>query len=342
MERIKLHGQVEIDDSPTPRKKRQTTSSVSKITSGSVLLDLVLGGGWACGRIVNIVGDRSSGKTLLAIEAAANFSRKVSSIEDIKYGEAEAAWDKVYAESIGLPEGISFSDPPLETVEDFHDDLLKHINRKSRGPLGLYVLDSLDALSDDAEMNREIDKNSYGGSKAKKMSELLRRLVRKIEAANVTVFVISQIRDKLNVMFGETKTRSGGKALDFYCSQIIWLVEIGKIKRRVLGQERIIGVKVKVKNRKNKVGIPFRECELIVYFNYGVDDEESMLAYLYANPKANVKEDRLKIIAEILTLARKSNDKAGMKLVHNELKQAVVAHWNEIERMLKPVHSKYD
>jgi recombination protein RecA len=321
-------------------------SSVRKISSGSYLLDLVLGGGWAVGRIVNIVGDRSSGKTLLAIEACANFDIAIGKGNSgaIRYAEAEAAFDQNYAKSIGMPPSVKFTDPPLETVEGLFADLTAYCSAsiKAKRQLGLYVLDSLDALSDEAEMDRDIDKGSYGSAKAKKMSELFRRLNGEIERSHTTMFVISQIRDKLNVTFGETKTRSGGKALDFYATQIIWLAEVGKIKRTVLGLERVIGVKVLVRCKKNKVGAAHRECTLFVYYNYGVDDEESMIDFLRANPKAGVSSAELDTIRSQLSSARKTQDRATLKVIKRNLRQFVGDHWYRIEDALAPPMGKYE
>src|SRR5206468_8961680 len=109
---------------------------------------------------------------------------------------------------------------------------------------------------DDAEQKREIDDGSYGANKAKKMGELFRRLVADLEEANVLLIVVSQLRDKIGVMFGEKQTRTGGRALDFYASHIVWLAEIGKIKKTIQKVERVIGVNVRARVKKNKVGLP--------------------------------------------------------------------------------------
>ena len=144
------------------------SKSLQFISSGCKLLDCVLGGGWVLGRIANIVGDRSSGKTLLAIEACANFARQYSK-GNIYYREAEAAFDVRYAETLGLPtDRVDFSDS-FHTVEDMFEDLTKVLESESKA--GLYIVDSLDALSDRSELKRDMDKGSYGAEKAKQMSE---------------------------------------------------------------------------------------------------------------------------------------------------------------------------
>jgi recombination protein RecA len=306
------------------------------------MLDLVLGGGYGRGRVVNMVGDRSSGKTLLAIEACANYAI-VGDAEESRYAEAEAAFDHAYAQTIGMPEGVQFPKDQLRTVEDFYHDMDAYLTarkKKKKGP-ALYVLDSLDALSDTAEMDRDIDKGSFGAAKAKKMSEIFRKLTGDINDTDTTLFVISQIREKIGVMFGETKTRSGGMALNFYASQIIWLAEIGKIKKTVHGAERVVGVNVLCKTKKNKIAPPFRECEIVIYFNYGVDDEESMINWLRKNPKAGVLKDELDATLADLRAARKEKDTGSKREIAKWLRTVVTTHWMKIEDALKPTHSKY-
>src|SRR5580700_7311803 len=183
------------------------------LPSGSTLLDLVHGGGWGLGRVVNIVGDRSSGKTLLAIEACANFVKRYG-VQNIRYNETEAAFDRAYAESIGLPVGVTFVGDDAEdetdrhgsiTVEEFFDDLGAFLEDVSVGPC-LYIMDSADAMSSKAEMEREQGDATYGTEKAKAFSEGFRRHIKKIRSKQCLLIIISQIRDKIGVVFGETKT----------------------------------------------------------------------------------------------------------------------------------------
>lgn len=247
---------------------------VRLFSSGCALLDCVLGGGLAMGRVANIVGDKSTGKTLLAIEASRNFVRTFEGAT-IRYCEAESAFDVAYAREMGMPvDQVSFTDTVV-TVEDFYRDVEATI-KKSGGKPCLYILDSLDALSSKGEMDREIDVSTYGSEKAKMMSQAFRRLVQTIENSNMAMIIISQIRDKIGVVFGESHTRSGGRALDFYASQVVWLSELEKMKRTVKGVERVVGIRVKARCKKNKIGLPFREASFPVLFGYGVDD-------LYAN-----------------------------------------------------------
>jgi recombination protein RecA len=306
------------------------------VTSGSNLLDLVLGGGWAAGRIINLVGDKSTGKTLLAIEACANTSR-LSNTEQVRYAEAEAAFDVAYAQTMGLPAGIE-PVPGLETVEQVYDDLHSFLDRVNPKYPSIYVLDSLDALSDAQEMEREIDKGSYGASKARKLSEMFRRIVKPLERSNCTLFIVSQIRDKLNVTFGETKTRSGGRALDFYASQIIWLAEIEKIKRTVRGAERYTGLWVRANCRKNKLSVPFRSVDLAILFSYGVHDGLSMVDWLKTNKNT---EDDWAAVEKQITALMKQGDRAALTELETRLTWTVSKHWRAIEEDLAPKLRKY-
>lgn len=321
----------------TPAEVIQLHPKVQFVTSGSKILDLVLGGGWPGGRIVNVVGDRSSGKTLLAVEACRNYA-DVSTVDQVRYAESEAAFDMDYQRSLGMPEGIEPANG-IETVEAFYEDLeafLKTVNPKYPS---LYVLDSLDALSDVAEMDREIDKGSYGATKARKLSEMFRRIVKRVEQANCTLFIISQIRDKLNVTFGETKTRSGGRALDFYCSQILWLVEVEKIKKSVYGADRVTGLWVKALTKKNKLYSPFRTADLAILFGYGTHDGLSMIDWLKSNN--NKDEDWAAKERELMTIM-KAGDRPALQALESALLSTVSVHWKKIDDALAPKIAKYE
>jgi recombination protein RecA len=307
--------------------------------SGSTLIDLQNGGGWALGRMVNVVGDSSSGKTLLAIEACANFAR-LYGIENIRYCESEAAFDQSYAESLGLPKGIALA-RGIRTVEDLNDDLSDFL-KKIEQPAGLYVLDSADALSDKGESEREIGEATYGTGKAKAFSEMFRRQIAEIERKNCCLFVISQTRANIGVTFGPSTVRSGGKALDFYASQIVWLHESGKEKRTVTGVERIVGINVRAQNKKNKISQPFREIDFLLVFNYGVDDELSMINWLKKN-KAG--EDGLSVPLDRFAMSvrkvRNERNYSQLSSYAGELRAATKARWMEIEDALRPPISKY-
>lgn len=322
----------------TPIKNRFIGSEpdVKFIHTGCTLLDCVLGGGWALGRVANIVGDRSTGKTLMAIEAAANFKRQYKGKN--YYREAEAAFNQRYAESLGMPNDVEYwpkSKGPFNTVEQFYSDLKAQTTKLiERETPGLYVLDSLDALSDEKEMVREIDANSYGTGKAAKMSELFRKVTRLVEQAQLSLIIVSQIRDKIGITFGRKTTRSGGRALDFYASQIIYLAHLKTIYRTIKGQKRAVAVRVKAKCDKNKVGNAFRECEFTIRFGYGVDDLQANLDWLKETNK--LKAFGLEHLSNTDDL---SDSEHAEMLVKSQ--EAVCTAWYEVEEGFKPKRKKY-
>ena len=273
------------------------------------MLDCVLGGGWPLGRISNVIGDKSTGKTLQAIEAIANF-RRVFPGGLVRYFEAEAAFDNEYAAALG----VELEDGELiggDTVETLFDDLTATLNGLGEDQPALYIVDSLDAISDKAEMERKITDATYGGTKPKQLGQLFRRLTREIERKSLHLQIISQVRDNIGVTFGNKHTRTGGRALDFYASQILWLAHKGQIKKVVKGVTRAVGVEIKAKTSKNKVGLPFRECEYNILFGYGIDDEAASRDFMKTTGGGPI--DR----------------------------ESVVQRWYEIESQFLPKRGKY-
>jgi len=281
-------------------------------SSGCTLLDCVLGGGWAVGRVSNVVGDKSTGKTLLAMEGAANFLRQYPN-GHVKYKECESAFDPLYAAALGIPMDKIDVEEDLNTIEDLFKDLDALIKASDDDEPILYIIDSLDSLSDDAEMARAIGEGSYGTAKAKNLSEMFRRLVRKLRAKLIAVMIVSQVRDNIGVTFGKKTTRSGGKALDFYASQVIWLTYIKQLKRTVSKQERPVAVIIRAKCEKNKVGLPFRQCDFQLTFGYGVEDEMASLTFL---------------------------EEIGKK-PQGDLREQVIREWYRIEKTFLPERRKY-
>jgi len=319
---------------------RPVEPQIRMFPSGSALLDLQQGGGWVLGRMINCVGDSSTGKTGLAVEAASNFSRLYGA-SNVKYVETEAAFDEHYAARLGLPPDIQRT-AEVRTVEDFNDDLNEFLQRLD-GPAGLYIVDSVDALSSQAEVARAItDKTTYATEKAKVLHEVFRRQVAPIAAKNVCLFLISQTKDNIG-NFWVPKTRSGGHALDFFSSQTIWLSELGKEKRTVSGVERIVGINVRSQNKKNKVGEPFRTVDVLIVFNYGIDDELSMIEWLKKN-KAN-ESGLIMPLDKYPAAIRRARDKRDIEELlryAGDLRAATRARWAEIEDALQPPLRKYE
>lgn len=308
------------------------------ISTGSTMLDLAMGGGWCEGRIGNIIGDKSTGKTLQCIEACANFAMKYPKGK-IRYRESESAFDDSYAKALGFPvERIDFGEP-LRTVEDFFRDTQKIV--KGAKTDELIVLDSLDALSDDAEIDREVGEGTYGTAKAKMLSEMFRRLVADIEAKRVTLLIVSQVRDNIGAFGLQRKwTRSGGKALDFYASQVIVLANTGKLVSTFLGQKRATGLKIKASIDKNKVSLPYREALYQIRFGYGLDDAQSMVDFLNETKRlkmVDILPDEVK--GYLNYLLEQPRDVMDREMA--ALKKAVTEVWYEIESKTLTPRSKY-
>jgi protein RecA len=311
-------------------------------STGCKVLDNVFGGGYVLGRMANIVGDKSTGKTLLAIEACSNFIRSYPKGK-IRYAEAEAAFDKKYAEALGMPVASVTFEKNIFTIEDFFESIEKVCKESSLAKPILYVLDSLDALSDRGEKDRDIGEGSYNLTKQKKLSELFRRKIQELESSNVCLIIISQIRDKIGVTFGETKMRTGGKAMDFYASQVIWLSEIQKLKRTIDKVDRVTGIQVRAKCKKNKIGLPFRECDFPLLFGYGIDDLTANVEWLIAMGKDNrLKELGISKAGYKIRIGNlRNNGGAEIIAFRDQLSKIVDEEWSAIETTFLPKSRKY-
>jgi recombination protein RecA len=262
------------------------SNSIEFIPSGAAILDCTLGGGWPLSRISNIIGDESTGKTLMAIEACANFARKYPD-GHIYYRESESAFDEPYAEALGMPlDRVQFIDPDsFVTVEDFYEDLCKAVDQTlKKDTTALYIVDSLDALSDKAEQGMAFDAGSYNTSKAKQMGKLLRMCKGEVAKARMCLIIISQTRDRITegfmAKFAKKKTRSGGRALDFYASQCLWLSHLNTLTAQHAKIKRPVGIRIRAKCEKNKISLPLRDCEFTIRFGHGIDSLSSSLDWL--------------------------------------------------------------
>ncbi len=250
------------------------TSSAPVMSSGSALLDCILGGGWAQNRIINIVGDRSTGKTLLAIEACANFRRSFPT-GAIDYIELEAAFDTDYARHVGFPVDVE----PLTTLYTV-EQIFKYID-KLPGGHRVVVIDSLDAVGTDADLQEDLGEHGYGVRKPRLLSEAFWRIARNLKEKHITLIIVSQVRENISG-FGPKYVRSGGKALDFYASQIVWLRQTGVLEKSVAQIKRVMGIRIIAKCTKNKISAAYREAPIEILFSYGMDNVHTSLFWLQA------------------------------------------------------------
>lgn len=267
------------------------------ITTGCDLLDLVVGGnkdvlGLPTGKFINIVGDSSTGKTFLSNEIIANAHYRFKDKFRWVYDDCESGY------SFDTESMYGFEIMPInpderihsETVETAFCNIMDFAKSLRKSEFGIYVIDSLDGLTSKEQDERadermkkfhegkELDKGTYGMGKQKYLSqEFFPQLCSEIEKKNILIVVISQIRNKIDIMSFDKYSRSGGKAMDFYAHTVLWLA----MCKKIIKKDRPVGVIVKAKTTKSKTPRPYRECFFSFLYDYGLDNIGSNVDYLF-------------------------------------------------------------
>ncbi len=263
------------------------------LSTGCTLLDLAIAdrhpGGFGVGRISQIYGVESSGKTVLVAEALGACQRKGGKAY---FGDAEHSLDferaaRLYGLDVESKEQWEYFVPT--SIEDLFDNHLARIlkARKTNSKPGVVAVDSLSALPSEAEAKTELKDIKFGVTRARQLSAAFRKYEDQLYCKNLAVLFVDQARDNVGVMFGDKHTTSGGRALGFYASTRVLCTVAGKVKNE---DDKPIGVDVKFVVKKNKIAPPLREGEFRILFDYGIDDLASNLLWLAATDKKQLKE----------------------------------------------------
>ena len=329
-----------------PDKEKQ---KLDFLGSGGTRLNLALSGnasgGWARGRIGNIVGDGSSGKSLLALELAfwcSKFIKNLTPINftspkkiNIVYNNVEGVMDFPLSKMYGSKFTKNIEWLNSRTIEEMGRDYIQRLNDLKKGHFLLYIIDSWDALGSaegEKRFNESVAKNkeiegSYNLEKQKYASAFFAHVCGIMGQKNkdASLLVISQVRTKIGKTFGKKTYRAGGKALDFYTHQVLWIREIEKLAKTKNKEKRVYGIKSHAKVERSKVAKPFRESEFTILYDYGLDDLSSMVDYIWGKNIIKFKKEEYKTTKQFIKYIEENN-------FENKLIKKTQRKWDSIEK----------
>ncbi|MFH1284654.1 MAG: recombinase RecA [Candidatus Peregrinibacteria bacterium] len=306
---------------------------IETISTGSLSLDIALGGGVPRGRVIEIFGPESSGKTTLSLHVLAEAQKKGGSVGFI---DAEHALDPEYAKRIGVN-----TDELLLSQPDSGEQALEILETLVRSnALDVIVVDSVAALTPRAEIDGDMG-DSHMGLQARLMSQALRKLTAIVSKTKTTVIFLNQLRMKIGIMFGNPETTTGGQALKFYASVRMDIRAIGKIEEPSSVEKDLIGNRVRVKIVKNKIAPPFKTAEFDIMYNKGISYEGDLLdlATKYnvtrkAGAFYSYKDTKIGQGRENTKAYLNANDKI-LKAIEKDVRTLVSGSPKEVEKLAK-------
>jgi recombination protein RecA len=334
--------------------KRRKSKSVSHapvdfISSGSTVLNCALSGkgkhgGWARGRVLNIAGDKSAGKTVLALEACFSFFKNIKKIKspifpkvksfEIVYNNSEGVMDFDLEAMYGKKFVKNLQLIRSKTVEHFGRDYARRVDNLEKGQALIYVVDTLDFLKSRAALDRFDDSvdddedmvGSYDTEKQKYLSTFFAKTSEFLDKneKDATLIVVSQIRAKIGAKFGKQTMRTGGKAFDHAIHQEVWIREAEKLRMTRKKQNRVYGIRTACRVEKNKCAKPYREAEFIILYDYGIDNLSSMIKWLYGNKQIKFDGKTFKTKKTFIKFIEDNN-------YERLLEEQVEIRWQEIE-----------
>ena len=319
---------------------------------GSDVFDCVAGGGAPWRRIINLIGDNSVGKSLIASEIVSGARKKYGKDMVWIYDDCESGYSFDSKAIWGfdmIPEGT----PRSETIEQFSLNMDRALKKLKDGQKLLYIVDSFDGLSSETEFEefeakmKAIEKGNkpdgtYGMAKGKGTNQFFRVMTNKIENKDCMLVIVSQVRENIGAGPYQPKfRRNGGKSLDLYACQIFWLAVAEKYKKK----DTVIGVGIQVKNTKNKVGKPYREGHFDILFDYGIDNVASNIKYLYSLKTDGGKDTSKKSASEldwdgVLYDMNSLIDHIEKNSLERTLTRRVRNKWKEFEDSIKTDRKK--